>query len=112
VARMEANDLRALGNVLQSYSDADTSLATVQAHLYALVTYRPAADALEQKFPVDALRHRETLRRHGLKADEALGKCAAATPDTAAAGIVATFDQHFDVQRGHREIPPVSSVTP
>lgn len=39
-----------------------------QAHLSALMTYRTAADVLEQMFPVDAGKNAETLRRRTLTA--------------------------------------------
>jgi hypothetical protein len=39
-------------------------LDRLQAHLSAVMTYRAAADLLEQVFPVDAAKHPETLRRH------------------------------------------------
>src|SRR5215211_3018994 len=58
-------------------------LDRLQAHLSALMTYRPAADLLEQMFPVDAAKHPETLRRHALKVGEALGQCTAPTPELA-----------------------------
>jgi hypothetical protein len=70
-------------------------LDRLQAHLCALMTYRPAADLLEQIFPVDAAKHPETLRRHALKVGAALGKCVATAPETAAAAIVVTLDSTF-----------------
>jgi hypothetical protein len=70
-------------------------LDRLQAHLCALMTYRPAADLLEQIFPVDAAKHPETLRRHALKVGAALGKCVATAPETAAAEIVVTLDSTF-----------------
>jgi transposase len=50
-----------------SHCRSTPELDRLQAHLSALMTYRPAADVLEQMFPVDAARHPETLRRHALK---------------------------------------------
>jgi hypothetical protein len=47
-------------------------LDRLQAHLSTVMAYRTAADLLEQVFPVDAAKHPETLRRHTLKAGEAL----------------------------------------
>ncbi len=70
-------------------------LDRLQAHLCALMTYRTAADVLEQMFPVDAGTHHETLRRHTLKVGEALGEGAAIRPDTAASAIVVTLDSTF-----------------
>jgi len=65
------------------------------AHLSALITYRTAADVLEQMFPVDAGKHHETLRRHTLKVGEALGDYIATRPETAASAIVVTLDSTF-----------------
>ena len=78
-----------------SHCRSTPELDRLQAHLSALMTYRPAADALEQMFPVDAARHPETLRRHALKVGEALGKGAATTPETAAPAIIVTLDSTF-----------------
>jgi len=70
-------------------------LNRLQAHLCALMTYRTAADLLEQMFPVDAGQHHETLRRHTLKVGEALGECAAIRPEAAASAVVVTLDSTF-----------------
>ena len=70
-------------------------LDRLQAHFCALITYRTAADLLEQMFPVDAGAHHETLRRHTLKVGQALGGCAAIRPETAASAIVVTLDSTF-----------------
>jgi len=70
-------------------------LDRLQAHLCALMTYRTAADLLEQMFPVTAGKHHETLRRHTLKVGEALGECAATRPETAVPAIVVTLDSTF-----------------
>jgi hypothetical protein len=59
------------------------------------MTYRTAADLLEQVFPVDAAKHPETLRRHTLKAGEALAACAAIQPETSASAVVVTLDSTF-----------------
>ena len=59
------------------------------------MTYRTAADLLEQMFPVDTGKHHETLRRHTLKVGEALGECAAIQPETPASAIVVTLDSTF-----------------
>ena len=67
-----------------SHCRSTPELNRLQAHLSALMTYRTAADLLEQVFPVDAAKHPETLRRHALKVGEALGECAAARPEAAA----------------------------
>ena len=60
-----------------SHCRSTPELDQLQAHLSALMTYRMAADLLEQMFPVDAGKHPETLRRHTLKVGEALRNCAA-----------------------------------
>lgn len=70
-------------------------LDRLQAHLCALMTYRTAADVLEQMFPVDAGQHHETLRRHTLKVGDALGEGAAIKPDIAASAIVVTLASTF-----------------
>jgi hypothetical protein len=49
----------------------------LRAHLSALMTYRVAADLLGQMFPVDAGTDPETLRRHTMRAGEALADGAA-----------------------------------
>ena len=51
-----------------SHCRSTPELDQLQAHLCALLTYRTAADLLEQMFPVDVGKHHETLRRHALKA--------------------------------------------
>jgi hypothetical protein len=70
-------------------------LDRLQAHLAALMTYRTAADLLEQMFPVDAATHPETVRRHALKVGEALGECATMRPEVAASAVVATLESTF-----------------
>ena len=50
-----------------SYCRATPELLQLQAHLSATMTYRTAADLLEQLFPVKAVKHSETVRRHALK---------------------------------------------
>ena len=80
------------------------------------MTYRTAADVLEQMFPVDAGQHHEILRRHTLKVGEALGECTAIRPEAAASAIVATLDstfirscadgvRHLEVRVGNVETP-------
>jgi len=70
-------------------------LDRLQAHLCAMMTYRTAADLLEQMFPVDAGKHHETLRRHTLKVGEALGDYVATRSETAAVAIAVTLDSTF-----------------
>ena len=59
------------------------------------MTYRTAADLLEQTFPVDAAQHPETVWRHALKVGEALGECATTRPEVAASAVVVTLDSTF-----------------
>jgi hypothetical protein len=49
-----------------SHHRSTPELDRLQAHLAALMTYRTAADLLEQMFQVDAATHPETVRRHAL----------------------------------------------
>ncbi len=81
-------------------------LDRLQAHLSALMTYRTAADVLEQMFPVDAGTHHETLRRHTLKVGEVLGEYAATRPETAASAIMVTLDSTFirSCENGERHL--------
>jgi hypothetical protein len=89
-------------------------LDRLQAHLCTLMTYRTAADLLEQMFPVDAGKHHATLRRHTLKVGEALGDHVATRPETAASAIAVTLDstsirscvegeRHLEVRVGNVE---------
>jgi hypothetical protein len=59
------------------------------------MTYRTAADVLEQMFPVDAGKDAETLRRRTLKIGAALRNDAVARPETMASAIVVTLDSTF-----------------
>jgi hypothetical protein len=59
------------------------------------MTYRTAADVLEQMFPVDAGKDAETLRRRTLKIGEALRNDAVARPETMASAIAVTLDSTF-----------------
>jgi hypothetical protein len=65
------------------------------AHLSALMTYRVAADLLGQMFPVDAGTDPETLRRHTMRAGEALADCAAIRPATVTTAIAVALDSTF-----------------
>jgi hypothetical protein len=78
-----------------SYCRTTPELAQLQAHLSALMTYRTAADLLEQMFPVNAAKHSETVRRHALKVGEALQECAMITAATMAPAVVVTLDSTF-----------------
>jgi hypothetical protein len=98
-----------------SHCQSTLELDQLQARLCALMTYRTAADVLEQMFPVDAARDHETLRRHTLRTGEALRNCPAAGPGTAAAIMVSldsTFirscadgERHLEVRVGNVETP-------
>jgi hypothetical protein len=99
-----------------SYCRSTPELDRLQAHLCALMTYRTAADLLEQMFPVDAGKHHETLRRHTLKVGEALGECAVTRPELTASAVVVTLDstfirsckdgeRHLEVRVGNGETP-------
>ena len=89
-----------------SHCRSTPELDRLQAHLSALMTYRTAADLLEQMFPIDAAKHPETLRRHALKVGEALGERAAALPEVAASAVVVTLDSTFirSCEKGERHL--------
>ena len=70
-------------------------LDALQAHLSALMTYRVAADVLEQMLPVDAGANHETLRSHTLKMGEHLQDRAVIKPTIAATAIVISVDSTF-----------------
>ena len=78
-----------------SHCRSTPELDRLQAHLCALMTYRTAADLLEQMFPVEAGKHHATLRRHTLKVGEALGECVAIRPEAAAAAVMVALDSTF-----------------
>ena len=99
-----------------SHCRSTPELDQLQAHLSALMTYRTAAEVLEQMFPVDAGKDHETLRRHTLRTGEALRNCAAARPRTAAPTIMVSLDstfirscadgeRHLEVRVGNVETP-------
>jgi hypothetical protein len=56
-----------------SHCRSTPELDRLQAHLSALMTYRTAADVLEQMFPVGAGTDKETMRRHTLGTASRLG---------------------------------------
>ena len=78
-----------------SHCRSTPELDRLRAHLSALMTYRVAADLLEQMFPIDAGTDPETLRRHTLRVGEALADRAAIRPETAAPAITVTLDSTF-----------------
>ncbi len=81
-------------------------LDRLRAHLCALMTYRTAADVLEQMFPVGAGKHFETLRRHTLKVGEMLRNCSVTQPKTATPTIVVTLNSTFirSCENGERHL--------
>jgi hypothetical protein len=89
-----------------SHCRSTPELDRLQAHLSAMMTYRPAADLLGQLFPVDAAKHHETLRRHALKVGETLGECGAVSPETTASAVVVTLDSTFirSCENGERHL--------
>jgi hypothetical protein len=78
-----------------SHCRSTPELDQLQAHLSALMTYRTAADILQQLFPVGAGKDKETMRRHTLKAGAAIRNCAATRLGTAASAIVVSLDSTF-----------------
>jgi hypothetical protein len=100
-----------------SYCRSTPELDHLQAHLAALMTYRTAADVLQQMFPVGAGNDKETMRRRTLTAGEALRDHAANAPETVAAAITVTLDstfirscedevRHLEVRVGNVETEP------
>ena len=92
-------------------------LDRLRVHLSALMTYRVAADLLEQMFPIDAGTDPETLRRHTLRVGEAFADRAAIRPETSAPAITVTLDstfirscedgeRHLEVRVGNVETKP------
>ena len=75
-----------------SHCRSTPELDQLQAHLSALMTYRTAADVLEQMFPVGVGKDKETMRRHTLRAGAALLDCATMRPETSALAISVTLD--------------------
>jgi hypothetical protein len=88
-----------------SHCRSTPELSRVQAHLSALMTYRTAADVLEQMFPVGVGRDKETMRRHTLRAGAALRDSAAIEPEARAAAIAVTLDSTFVRSREDGERP-------
>ena len=78
-----------------SYCRSTPELDQLRAHLCALMPYRVAADLLGQMFPVEAGQDDETLRRHTLKAGEALRHAAATGSAPPAPAIEVTLDATF-----------------
>ena len=83
------------GHDWPSHCRSTPELNQLQAHLSALMTYRVAADVLEQMFPVGAGNDAETLRCHTLKIGAELRDQPAVRPDTAAPSITVTLDSTF-----------------
>ena len=59
------------------------------------MTYRTAADVLEQMFPVGVGNDKETMRRHTLRAGAALRDSAAIGPEASAAALAVSLDSTF-----------------
>jgi hypothetical protein len=78
-----------------SHCRSTPELDQFRAHLSALMSYKVAADLLEQMFPVDAGTDPETLRRHTLKAGAALADRAAIRPPAEVPAITVTVDATF-----------------
>jgi len=78
-----------------SHCRSTPELDRLQAHLSALMTYRTAADALAQMFPIDAGKDHETLRRHTLALGEQLQHRRVARPATPVAAISISVDSTF-----------------
>jgi len=70
-------------------------LDELKAHLSALMTYRIAADVLEQMLPVDAGANHETVRSHTLKMGEQLQDRAVIKPTIAATAIAISMGSTF-----------------
>src|ERR1700676_1023694 len=86
-----------------SHCRSTPELDRVQAHLSALMTYRTAADVLEQMFPVGVGEDKETMRRHTLRAGASLRDSAAIEPETRAAAIAVSRDSTFIRSRENGE---------
>ena len=99
-----------------SHCRSTPEMDQLQAHLCALMSYRTAADVLQQMFPVDAGKDPQTLRRPTLRTGEALRNCPPAKPGTAAPAIMVSLDstfirscadgeRHLEVRVGNVETP-------
>jgi hypothetical protein len=78
-----------------SHCRSTPELDRLQAHLSALMTYRTAADVLEQMLPIDAGKDRETFRRHTLTLGEQLQHRPVIAPATPSAAISISVDSTF-----------------
>jgi hypothetical protein len=78
-----------------SHCRSTPELDRLQAHLSALMTYRTAADVLEQLFPIDAGKDHETLRRHTLALGGQLQHRPVIAPATPGAAISVSVDSTF-----------------
>jgi hypothetical protein len=83
------------GTSWPSHCRSTPELDRLRAHLSALMTYRVAADLLEQMFPIDAGTDPETLRRHTLRVGKAVADRVAIRPETSAPAITVTVDSTF-----------------
>jgi hypothetical protein len=78
-----------------SHCRSTPELDRLQAHLSALMTYRTAADLLEQMFPIGVGTDKETMRRHTLRAGTVLRESAAISPEMTTPAITVTLDSTF-----------------
>jgi hypothetical protein len=97
-----------------SYCRSTPELDQLQAHVSALMPYRPAAGLLAHLLPIEAGKSPETLRGHTLKAGEQLRNAATIRPAAGASAItvtvVSTFicgchdgERHLEVRVGNVE---------
>src|SRR4051812_41185901 len=89
-----------------SHCRSTPELDRLQAHLSALMTYRTAADVLEQMLPIDAGKDHETLRRHTLTLGEQLQHRPVIAPATPSAAISISVDSTFirSCEEGERHL--------
>ena len=78
-----------------SHCRSTPELDRLLAYLSALMTYRTAADALEQMFPIDARKDHETLRRRALMLGEQLRHRPVIAPAKPSAAISVSVDLTF-----------------
>jgi hypothetical protein len=89
-----------------SHCRSTPELDRLRAYLSALMTYRVAADLLEQMFPIDAGTDPETLRCHSLRVGEAAADRASIRPEASAPAITVTLDTTFirSCENGERHL--------
>jgi hypothetical protein len=96
-----------------SHCRSTPELDRLRAHLSALMSYRVAADLLEQLFPIDAGTDPETLRRHTLRVGEAVADRPPIRPETSMPAITVTLDSTFirSCETGERHLEVRVSAT-